>query len=140
MEKQTKILIGLASIGVVAYLLFKSKKQVVQTTSKKLDIDSLERVPSSDDTPEMILGATRRTYKDKDGVIYKYTWSSAYPPRGKYTDTNGNQWDDNGNMVIGEKKSIEKLQVKEDNPWEKYNDPFYCVWNPDDNACQGLEE
>jgi len=120
-------------------LLFKPKKAVVQTTSKKLDIYSLERVPSSDDTPEMILGATRRTYKDKDGVIFKYTWSSAYPPRGKYTDTNGNQWDDNGNMVIDEKKQIEKLPIQ-DNIWEKYNDPFYCVWNPDDIACQGLEE
>jgi hypothetical protein len=110
MEKQTKILLGLGAI-IAAYLILKPKKAAAQTdlVTKKLDIDSLERVPSPDDTPEMIYGATRRTYKDKDGVIYKYTWSSAYPPRGKYFDTNGNEWDDNGNPI-----SLKKSPTSDD--------------------------
>jgi len=33
MEKQTKILLGLAAAGVVAYLVFKPKKAVVQNTT-----------------------------------------------------------------------------------------------------------
>ena len=109
MEKQTKILLGVGAV-IAAYLILKPKKAAAQTdvVTKKLEIDSLERVPSSDDTPEMTLGATRRTYKDKDGLIYKYNWSSAYPPRGKYTDTNGNQWDDNGNPIIVSNIEINK--------------------------------
>jgi hypothetical protein len=114
MEKNTKILLGLGAF-IAAYLILKPKKAAAQTdvVTKKLEIDSLERVPSSDDTPEMILGATRRTYKDKDGLIYKYTWSSAYPPRGKYTDTNGNQWDDNGNPIIGDNIPITTTKTKD---------------------------
>jgi len=109
MEKQTKILLGVGAV-IAAYLILKPTKAVAQTdvVNKKLDIDSLERVPSPDDTPEMSLGGTTRTYKDKNGVIYKYRWSSTYPPRGKYTDTNGNQWDDNGNQIIGDNILITK--------------------------------
>jgi hypothetical protein len=114
MEKNTKILIGIGA-AIAAYLILKPKKAVVAQTivnkepSKKIDVDSLERVPSPDDTPEMSIGSTRRTYKDKDGVIYKYIWGSAYPPHGTYTDTNGNKWDDNGNPII-----VNNIQTNED--------------------------
>ena len=115
MEKNTKILLGLGAV-IAAYLILKPKKATqtdVVTSTKKLDIESLERVPSQDDTPEMILGGTRRTYKDKDGVIYKYTWTSTYPPHGTYTDTKGNKWDDNGNQIIVDNIPITTTKTKD---------------------------
>ena len=118
MEKNTKILIAIGA-AVAAYLILKPKNAVAEAQtivnkepSKKLEIDSLERVTSPDDTPEMLIGATRRTYKDKSGVIYKYSWGSAYPPHGTYTDTNGNKWDDNGNPIIGNNVETNKVETE----------------------------
>jgi hypothetical protein len=79
MEKQTKILLGLAAAGIVAYLVLKPKKVVANTNvpANDLDLDNLVRVKGerdSDVDPNLIKMAnkgssTQYTYNDKNGVI-----------------------------------------------------------------------
>jgi hypothetical protein len=79
MEKNTKILLGVAAAGVVAYLVLKPKKAVLNTNvpTNDLDLDNLVRVKGerdSDVDPNLIKMAnmgssTQYTYNDKNGVI-----------------------------------------------------------------------
>lgn len=102
MEKNTKILLGVAAAGVAAagvaaYLVFKPK--AAASSTKRIDIKSLKRIQASDDTPEGIVGGYTRSYIDSNGVMYKLVSTTSYPPNTTYTDQNGNQYDGDGNYI-----------------------------------------
>jgi len=123
MERNTKILLGLAAAGVVAYLVFKPKK-------KKMLPPSGAVVDCNDGTIVPIM----QTENYRGNECIGHGGEKVNPVDNPVV-----------NKPVVNKPVVNKPVVNKpivdnpvDNNYSKYNDPYYCVFNPDDNGCQPI--
>jgi hypothetical protein len=93
MEKNTKILLGLAAIGIVAYLIYKNKSKVTVTAPTKLPGDI---TPTTQNTRQQNINNMFST-TDVDGVI-----------KNPYSGNNNSKFDD---YVIGNKVTQDEIEA-----------------------------